>query len=337
METDHQERGSREEPLGFALGAAARKLAKYYTKALADHALTPSQLFLLRQLWVEDGLPLRDLGLRAQLDATSTTWLVDQLEHAGLVERKRNNPDRRLVRVWLTEAGRQAQAELVPALARWEDALRQELVLHHPPDEITAFRRVLATVITTLPEGDDLWERLSTFWDARLDQLRTLTETTDEKGTTQIMEHTTLNRRAVEKDVFIHASPERVFQALTEKAELERWFVQTAAIDARPGGSIRFEWAPGVFELGKILVLEPPSHFSFTWEALSPSPTTITFELTAENGGTRLRLLHTGIGAGEDWDNYYTNINGGWNIHLAHLTTWLETGTCEPPGPTRSR
>jgi len=182
VKTDHREEGSREEPLGFALGAAARKLAKYYTKALAGSSLTPSQLFLLRQLWSEDGLPLRDLGVRAQLDATSTTWLVDQLEQAGLVERKRNDPDRRIVRVWLTEAGRQSQAELIPALTHWEDALRQELSPHHTSDEIAAFRRVLATLINTLPEGDDLWERLSTSWDSRLDLLRSLTETTDEKG-----------------------------------------------------------------------------------------------------------------------------------------------------------
>ena len=182
MERDHQEEGVREEPLGFALGAAARKLAKFYVQALAGHPLTPSQLYLLRQLWFEDGLPLRDLGVRAQLDATSTTWLVDQLEQASLVERKRNDPDRRIVRVWLTEAGRQSQAELVPALARWEDALRQELLPYHTPDEIATFRRVLATLSNTLPEGDDLWEHLSTSWDTRLDLLRSLTETTDEKG-----------------------------------------------------------------------------------------------------------------------------------------------------------
>jgi DNA-binding MarR family transcriptional regulator len=179
METDHKEEESREEPLGFALGAAARKLAKFYVKALADHPLTPSQLYLLRQLWFEDGLPLRDLGLRAQLDATSTTWLVDQLEQASLVERKRNDPDRRIVRVWLTEAGRQSQAALVPALARWEDALRQELVPYHTPDEIATFRRVLATLSYRLPEGDDLWEQLSASWDTRLDKLRSLTETAE--------------------------------------------------------------------------------------------------------------------------------------------------------------
>ncbi|GLV60853.1 hypothetical protein KDH_76720 [Dictyobacter sp. S3.2.2.5] len=178
MERDHNE-----EPLGFALGAGARKLAKFYTQALADHALTPSQLFLLRQLWFEDGLPSRDLGTRAQLDATSTTWLVDQLEKAGLVERKRNDPDRRVVRVWLTERGRNAQDELVPVLARWENALHRELASYHSSDEIATFHRVLTTLINTLPEGDDLWKQLSTSWDTRLDLLRSLTEEeTDEKG-----------------------------------------------------------------------------------------------------------------------------------------------------------
>lgn len=182
METDRQEEESREEPLGFALGAAARKLAKFYTRALVGRSLTPSQLFLLRQLWLEDGLPLRDLALRAQLDATSTTWLVDQLEQAGLVTRKRNDTDRRIVRVWLTEAGWQSQAELTPALARWEDALNQGLLSHHTAEEIAAFHHVLVTLIKTLPEGDDLWKQLSTSWDTRLNLLRSLNETTEEKG-----------------------------------------------------------------------------------------------------------------------------------------------------------
>jgi DNA-binding MarR family transcriptional regulator len=182
MEKDHKGEMSREEPLGFALGAAARKLAKFYTQALAGHALTPSQLFLLRQLWLEDGLPLRDLGWRAQLDATSTTWLVDQLEQAKLVERRRNDTDRRIVRVWLTEAGRKCEAELVPALGRWENALYQELLPYHTAEEIAVFRRVLATLNNTLPEGDDLWKQFSTSWDSQLDRLRALTEAIDEEG-----------------------------------------------------------------------------------------------------------------------------------------------------------
>jgi uncharacterized protein YndB with AHSA1/START domain len=148
-----------------------------------------------------------------------------------------------------------------------------------------------------------------------------------------MMEQTHLIGRTLEKEVFIKASPQRVFQALTTKEDLERWFLVKAEVDLRPGGAIRFEWGPAMVEVGKILVCEPPHRLSYSWEALEPSPTTITFELTAENDGTRLHLIHTGIGVGEDWDAYSTAVDSGWSAHLIDLTTWLETGTCPPPGP----
>lgn len=142
--------------------------------------------------------------------------------------------------------------------------------------------------------------------------------------------------RTIEKQRIIHATPERTFQALIEKEELERWFVQKAEGTIRPGEIIRFEWAPDMVEKGHILEVEPSHRFSYTWEAFSPDPVTITFELSAENGGTRLHFIQTGIGEGENWGNYYTGMSHGWDIHLEHLTTWLETGSCPPPGPTKS-
>ncbi len=84
------------------------------------------------------------------------------------------------------------------------------------------------------------------------------------------MEKTHLIGRFIEKELFITATPQRVFQALTEKADLERWFVQKAEVDVRPGGAIRLEWRPDAVEIGKILVLEPPHRLSYSWEALEP-------------------------------------------------------------------
>jgi uncharacterized protein YndB with AHSA1/START domain len=45
----------------------------------------------------------------------------------------------------------------------------------------------------------------------------------------------------LEKELFIKATPERVFQALTTKEDLERWFLTKAEVDLRPGGTIRGE------------------------------------------------------------------------------------------------
>jgi DNA-binding MarR family transcriptional regulator len=170
-------------PLGFALGAAARKLAKFYARALADGPVTPAQLALLRQLWIEDGQQLRLLGARAQLDATSTTWLVDQLEQAGYVERRRADSDRRIVRVWLTGAGQLLEQTLAPEIARWEAAIRETLAERHTEGEIATFRAVLATIIHTLPDGDDLWAARAARWDRRLDALKALLESESKGGT----------------------------------------------------------------------------------------------------------------------------------------------------------
>lgn len=165
-----------EVPLGFILGAGARKLAKYYTAALADRPISPSQLMVLRRLWEDDGPTLRDLAPRAALDPTSLNWIADQLEKQHLVERRRDDRDRRTVRLWLTATGRRLKAELAPDLRRWDEAIIVELGRIHSPSDIAAFRAVLETLVGTLPEGDDLWATAIADWDTRLDVLRRVLE-----------------------------------------------------------------------------------------------------------------------------------------------------------------
>jgi uncharacterized protein YndB with AHSA1/START domain len=141
-----------------------------------------------------------------------------------------------------------------------------------------------------------------------------------------------MDTKTITKEQFIKATPERVFKALTQKEDLERWFVPKADIDLKPEGTFRIEMAPGIGEHGKVKEVKPSQLFSFTWEALSPTPTTITFELTKEKDGTLLTLTHSGIGEGEGWE-VYTTISKAWDAHLKDLTSWIETGTCPSPGP----
>jgi uncharacterized protein YndB with AHSA1/START domain len=149
-------------------------------------------------------------------------------------------------------------------------------------------------------------------------------------------ENIDMDKKTIKKELFIKATPERVFKALTQKEELEHWFVQEAIIDLQPGAEIQTNWAPGMGEHGKVKEVMSPHLFSFTWEGqFSPTPTTIKFELKAEKDGTLLTLNHSGIGEGKGWEAY-TNMdqNGkGWDAHLNDLKSWVETGTCPPPGP----
>ncbi len=167
----------------------------------------------------------------------------------------------------------------------------------------------------------------ATLWDEHLQKIKHLAETLYQEG------KSIMKTKTITKEQFIKGTTERVFHAITEKQELEHWFVQEAEIELKPGGTIRTNWAPGVGEYGKVREVKPFQLFSFTWEGtFSPTPTTLTFELTKEKDGTLLTFTHSGIGEGEGW-GAYTTISKAWDAHLKDLTSWIETGTCPPPGP----
>jgi uncharacterized protein YndB with AHSA1/START domain len=135
------------------------------------------------------------------------------------------------------------------------------------------------------------------------------------------MDSPATTRRMIEKEIFIKASPERVFRALTEPAELARWFGVGAEIDLRPGGALAFIFRAGR-ETGTVLAVEPPRRFAFSWGA--PHATEATFLLEPRDGGTLLRLTETGFGGGDDWDRIYADNTSGWDEELAHLRDWVE-------------
>ena len=89
--------------------------------------------------------------------------------------------------------------------------------------------------------------------------------------------------RMIEKELFIRATPARVFRALTEKADLEAWFVKEATIDLRVGGALRLFWDPESVE-GTFLEIDPPRRVVFTWDERPAIAgiTTSAFTLTAE-------------------------------------------------------
>jgi uncharacterized protein YndB with AHSA1/START domain len=138
---------------------------------------------------------------------------------------------------------------------------------------------------------------------------------------------TTTTGRRLEKELFIRATPERVWRALTEKAELVQWFLTEAVVDVRPGGALHFAWQQDVMD-GHFFELDPPRHLVFSWEEQHKlGATTVTIDLTPQEDGTLLRLVHTGFGSGPEWDSTFTGTDTGWTEELANLRIWLETGT----------
>jgi DNA-binding MarR family transcriptional regulator len=82
------------------------------------------------------------LARRAELSPASMTAMLDQLEHAGMVQRRRSEEDRRQVIVSLTEAGRDRLDE---RRAAWNARWLAELGMHSE-EELAAAMRVMRTL-----------------------------------------------------------------------------------------------------------------------------------------------------------------------------------------------
>src|SRR5438128_11889279 len=99
------------------LNNAARLTQRRFSTKLTPHGITPPQWGVLVALWEQDGLSLSELAQRSFFDGPTMTGIVDRLENSGLVERRRDSQDRRVISVYLTDAGRELRNVLPPLAA----------------------------------------------------------------------------------------------------------------------------------------------------------------------------------------------------------------------------
>ena len=99
----------------------------------------------------------------------------------------------------------------------------------------------------------------------------------------------------VTRHVRIDATPEAVWDALTDPRKLAAWFGADGAIDLRSGGAVRFRWPDGTERRGLVIELDPPRRLAFRWRELRTSgaglsaavATVVTFTLEPERSGRR--------------------------------------------------
>jgi len=91
------------------------------------HGLTEPQWRVLRVLWEREEVLFRELAALTLLPAPSLVGVVDRLQNAGLVVRRRPSSDRRQALVRATARGRALEDAVMPAVERIYVELRESL------------------------------------------------------------------------------------------------------------------------------------------------------------------------------------------------------------------
>ena len=81
-------------------------------------ALTPPQFYVLATIGYAGGLPFGEIGHKLMVTVSNLTGIVDRLEEKKLVVRKRDDNDRRVVHVVLTDKGTKLYRTTIPLFER---------------------------------------------------------------------------------------------------------------------------------------------------------------------------------------------------------------------------
>lgn len=93
----------------------AQVCRRHYRRAhdlLETIGLYRGQPPLLHVLWMEDGRTHAKLAERLHVRPATITKMINRMQEAGLVERRKDARDRRISRVYLTAAGRAIQEQV---------------------------------------------------------------------------------------------------------------------------------------------------------------------------------------------------------------------------------
>lgn len=126
----------------------------------------------------------------------------------------------------------------------------------------------------------------------------------------------------IEREIFIATSPETVFGFLVDPLLMAEWFGISHTVEAHPGGVFRVEVSRGNVAHG-VFTEVIPRRVAFTWgwesgdpslTPLSPGSSLVEIDLEPRNGGTLVRLRHSGL------PDSLKRIHGErWSHRFAHL------------------
>ncbi|MCU1398395.1 MAG: Activator of Hsp90 ATPase 1 family protein [Acidimicrobiales bacterium] len=142
----------------------------------------------------------------------------------------------------------------------------------------------------------------------------------------------------IEREVYVEASPEIVFEVVSSARHLEQWWPDEAHYESAPGstGDIVFGQGPDKTAVPfTVIDAQPPRTFSFRWTqpadeaAVIGNSLLVTFELRPSGGGTLLKMTESGFRE-MGWDaalleQQYNDHVSGWTFYLPRIAPYVAT------------
>lgn len=126
---------------------AYRSLSDAFIDQIGLHR---AQATVLCRLYVQDGMTQSEIGDQLAVQGATVTNMLQRMEESGVVTRRRDPEDNRLVRVYLTESGREKERAITEQFLKLESTVFEGIGNR----DRASFRRILRKLLHNMGACD---------------------------------------------------------------------------------------------------------------------------------------------------------------------------------------
>jgi len=124
------------------------QISKMYNEMATEHDGTVSMAFVLLAINEDDGTPVTRIAPRMGMEPNSLSRILKSMEDKGFIFRKKDDTDKRMAYVFLTDLGKEKREVAMKAVYRLERAI----VKNMNPEKLQAFFDVTNNIPEAIEE-----------------------------------------------------------------------------------------------------------------------------------------------------------------------------------------
>lgn len=141
---------NKEESIDYYIKTSWHSLSRLYNQKAQKHGMTTSTAFILLKISTSEGTPATKIAPLMGLESRSLTRALKNLEEKGYIYKEKDSKDRRSVRIYLTEKGKEKKGKAIETVKAFNQFVKDRV----PDEKLNTFIQV-ARLIIDWTEGNE--------------------------------------------------------------------------------------------------------------------------------------------------------------------------------------
>ncbi len=142
----------KEESIDYYIKSSWHSLSRLYNQKAHQHGITTSTAFILLNISSSEGTPATKIAPLMGLESRSLTRALKNLEEKGYIYKEKDAFDKRSVRIYLTDKGKEKKGKAIETVKAFNQFVRERI----PEEKLNTFIQVSSMIIDWTENNEDL-------------------------------------------------------------------------------------------------------------------------------------------------------------------------------------